>query len=67
MTLVLQNGWSPLMVASEKGHLKVVNMLIEAGANISQSNKVGLILCMYIFMCVYKCLWDLHVYVSRYM
>ena len=55
------------MVASEKGHLKVVNMLIEAGANISQSNKVGLILCMYIFMCVYKCLWDLHVYVSRYM
>ena len=41
MTFVLQNGWSPLNVASEKGHLDVVKTLLEAGANIDQGNNVG--------------------------
>ena len=30
------------MIASEKGHLDVVKTLIEAGANVNHTNKVGL-------------------------
>ena len=41
ITFVLQDSWSPLMVASEKGHVEVVKSLIEAGANINHTNKVG--------------------------
>ena len=41
ITLVLQNGSSPLHIASFNGHLDVVRTLIEAGANISQVNTVG--------------------------
>ena len=37
---VLQDGWSPLMVASEKGHLDVVMTLFEAGAEVNHTNKV---------------------------
>ena len=41
MIFALQNGLSPLHVASFNGHLDIVRALIEAGANISQANKVG--------------------------
>ena len=44
MTFVLQDGWSPLYSASLNGHLDVVRALIEAGASISQANKVGTVL-----------------------
>ena len=37
---VLQDGWSPLMVASEKGHLDVIRTLFEAGAEVNHTNKV---------------------------
>ena len=40
MTFVLQDGWSPLIAASLKGHLDVVKTLLEAGANINQAMKV---------------------------
>ena len=40
MTFVLQNGWSPLYIASFNGHLDVVKTLIEAGASVNQTNKV---------------------------
>ena len=30
------------MIASEEGHVEVVKSLIEAGANISHTNKVGI-------------------------
>ena len=40
MGLVLQNGLSPLHMASQEGHLDVVKTLIEAGANIHQADKV---------------------------
>ena len=30
------------MIASDKGHLDVVKTLIEAGANVSHTNKVGI-------------------------
>ena len=38
--VLLQDSWSPLLVASAKGYLEVVNSLIEAGANVNQSSKV---------------------------
>ena len=44
MTFVLQDGWSSLHIASFNGHLDIVRALIEAGASISQTNKVGTVL-----------------------
>ena len=41
MGFVLQDGLSPLHMASQEGHLDVVKALIEAGANINQANKVS--------------------------
>ena len=42
MGFVLQDGSSPLQMASQEGHLDVVKTLIEAGANIDQANKVSI-------------------------
>ena len=41
MSFVLQDGCSPLYIASFYGHLEVMKTLIEAGANINQANKVS--------------------------
>ena len=41
MTIVLQNGCSPLYGASFGGRLDVVKTLLEAGAIINQANNVG--------------------------
>ena len=40
MLFVFQNGESPLWIASINGQLDVVKTLIEAGANVNQTNKV---------------------------
>ena len=40
IALFLQDGWSSLMIASEKGHLDIVKTLIGAGAEVSLTNKV---------------------------
>ena len=42
---VLQNGRSPLLVASQKGYLDEVKALIGAGANINQANEVSIHKC----------------------
>ena len=45
MIFVLQDGVSPLMLASNAKHLDlhlVVKTLIEAGANVNQTTKVGI-------------------------
>lgn len=49
MTFVLQDGWSPLNVASFNGHLDVVKTLMEAGASINQANKVHVHVGRHIF------------------
>ena len=41
MGFVLQDGLSPLHMASQEGHLDVMKTLIEAGANIHQADKVS--------------------------
>ena len=42
MKFVLQDGWSPLMVAGLNGHLVVAKALIKAGADVDQSDKVDI-------------------------
>lgn len=38
--LVVQLGKSPLWIASQEGHVPVVRLLLESGANASQANEV---------------------------
>ena len=38
----LQNGWSPLMIASQHGHLQIAGLLIKQGANLNCQNKVSM-------------------------
>ena len=52
MIFLLQDGLSPLMIAISKGHLDVVKTLIEAGANVNQTNKVGICTCTLILWAV---------------
>ena len=40
MGFVLQDGWIPLLSASQEGHLEIVKRLIEAGANVNHTSKV---------------------------
>ena len=40
MEFVLQDDWTPLVAASQKGHLEIVKSLIEAGANVNHTAKV---------------------------
>ena len=37
----LQDGWSSLMMACEKGHTEVVRMLLSAGAHVNNQSKVS--------------------------
>ena len=37
---VLQDGWPPLGVASQNGHLEIVKSLIKAGSNVNHTTKV---------------------------
>ena len=40
MGFVLQDGVTPLVAASQEGHLEVLKSLIEAGANVNHATKV---------------------------
>ena len=39
-----QDKWTPLMIASENGHVDVVNVLLQHGASVHLQNKVKLYL-----------------------
>ena len=41
-------GWSALFYAAQEGHLKITEMLIEAGADVFLKDKVMLIVYMYV-------------------
>ena len=43
MGFVLQDGATPLVIASQNRHLEIVKSLIEAGANVNHTIKVVLI------------------------
>jgi hypothetical protein len=38
---VLQDGWTPLHIASDNGHLEVVRLLLDQGADMEATIKVG--------------------------
>ena len=40
MLIFVQDGWTPLMVASERGHVDVVNVFLKHGASVHFQNKV---------------------------
>ena len=52
MIFVLQYSRSPLIAALLQGHLYIVNALIEAGANVNQSDKVGICVAVVV---LHKC------------
>jgi ankyrin repeat protein len=41
--LYLQDGRTPLYCAAQKGHDKIMEMLVQAGADVNAANKVGMI------------------------
>ena len=45
MICLMQNGATPLHIASQEGHLEVVNLLVSHGANLDKSDKV----CHFVF------------------
>ena len=52
MKFVLQDGWSPLHIASLEGHLDIAKTLIEAGANVNQVDKVQYLNRLHVVLCV---------------
>lgn len=40
MTCYVQNGWTPLHMSSQEGHVDVVSVLIEANAHVNQKTEV---------------------------
>ena len=42
MIFVLQNGRSLLWIALDEGHLGLVKILIQAGLDVNQTNKVNI-------------------------
>ena len=46
MSVIIQNGDSALMIASREGRIKVVSLLLKAGANSNIQDKVNQRMCM---------------------
>ena len=43
-----EEGWSPPLRASGKGHVAIVKILLKSGANIAQANNMGAFLLCYV-------------------
>ena len=58
-TMCTQNGVCPLYIASQKGHDRIVEMLLQAGATVDMQSKVEN--CYYLFMSRLCCaMWIIH-------
>ena len=54
------------MVAAQNGHLEVVKLLLDKGADVNQANKVSVCMRVYEFVCVCVCATKVPVFVLRY-
>ena len=52
-TMCTQDGFSPLYTASQEGHDRIVEMLLQAGATVDLQTKVEN--CYYLFICHFWC------------
>ena len=48
--IMVQNRWTPLMIASQNGHVDVVNVLLQHGSSVHLQNKVNLHLLTFLFI-----------------
>ena len=48
--IIVQNKWTPLMIASQNGHVDVVNVVLQHGASVHLQNKVNLHLLTFLFI-----------------
>ena len=42
LTFLFQGSWTPLLLSSKQGHDKIVKSLLDAGASMSETNKVAI-------------------------
>jgi hypothetical protein len=40
-TIALQDGWTPVHIAAQNGHLEIVGLLLQKGANKDAASNVG--------------------------
>ena len=51
LSLAVQGGVSPLYMASKNGHTEIVDLLVRAGADVNQANKVRIVLVPLVSVC----------------
>ena len=51
----MQDGFSPLISASQEGHDRVVEKLLQAGATVDLQNKVEMVIICSSVTCVVPC------------
>ena len=58
MLIFGQDKWTPLMLASQNGHVDVVNVLLQHGASVDLQDKVKLHMLTFLFISPhkYKCI-----------
>ena len=58
-----QDGWTGFIIAAEKGHVEVIKLLLDKGADVNQATKVSVCVCVCVcarararvFVCVCVC------------
>ena len=45
-----QNGACPLRIASQKGHDRIVEIFLQAGATVDLQDKVEIVICSYVIV-----------------
>ena len=56
LCIIYQDGWTALMYASRKGHMEVVKLLLDHGANKDLQDEVRIIYVVF-YVCMYVCMY----------
>ena len=54
----IQEGWTAFILAAIRGHLEVVELLLDKGANVNQADKVSVPVRVFVRACVRACLFE---------